>query len=95
MFAKYRSALTKAVSTLLCLGLVSFTVYSVAAAPAWFGPKGETTALSAADDPVRNGLRIVETPNARRVQVQNSQESAIVLLDEWTFTGKTKPSPYK
>ena len=91
MFRKFMSAA-------IVLGLVGFAVYSLAASPAWFKPASPTATLAGADDPVFNGLRIIETPHFRQAQPRtiSADPSAVVLLDEWTYTGgKVKPSPYK
>ena len=81
----------------LCIGIAGFATYSMASAGAWFAPNGNPVPLAASDDPVRNGLRIIETRtvDAPRVQRLANEDPAVILLDDWAFTSKGTPSPYK
>src|SRR5262245_841064 len=83
---------------ILFLALAGFSAYSIAASPGWFRAAAATVQLADADDPVFNGLRIIDTPHFRQAprRTVSADASAVILLDEWTYTGgKVKPSPYK
>ncbi len=83
-------------ATVLCLCIAGFALASLASAGGLFAPQGNPTALQAADDPVHNGFRILDTrsvtPSIRR---ETNEEPAVILLNDWMYTGQTKPSPYK
>lgn len=84
-------------AAILCFGIAGFAIASLASAGSLFAPQGNPTALQSGDDPVRNGLRIIETRRADgpRLQRKEDEDSAVILLDEWVFTDKGKPSPYE
>lgn len=51
--------------------------------------------LARGDDPIRNGLRIIDAPTVATAAPRTADE---VLVTDWTFTGgptKGKPSPYR
>jgi hypothetical protein len=80
------------VATLVILAVPAFALWSLVNGSATYG-----TELARADDPIRNGLRIVEPPVAAVVTARTSREDAAeeIVLNNWNFTGKGKPSPYK
>ena len=79
----------------LCVGISAFAVASLASAGGFFVPEGSPTALRANDDPVRNGLRIIETRGSMARGEIRANDSNFVLLDEFVNTAKSKPSPYQ
>jgi hypothetical protein len=85
------------IAAALCFGIAGFALASLASAGALFAPTGNPTALHAADDPVRNGLRIIETRagDAPGVQRRANEDPTVILLADWIYTGQTKPSAYK
>jgi hypothetical protein len=62
-----------------------------------FVPAGDPAPLEAADDPVKNGLHILEPLHADFNRGKRSvvEKPAIVLLDDWTYTDNPKPSGFK
>jgi hypothetical protein len=79
----------------LCAGLAGFAIVSLASDGSLFAPVGEPTALQRSDDPIHNGLHIMHTrSNSPRLERTWNDESAVILLDNWVFTSKGKPSPY-
>ena len=80
----------------LCLGIAGFAVYSMASGPAFFAPAGSPVQLQASHDPLQNGLRILETRHDRTPRLTRPEQgdSAVLLLDDWSYTDKSKPSPY-
>jgi hypothetical protein len=87
----------KLLAAILCSGIAGFSIYSLFVGSGLFSPTGNPTALQKADDPVRNGFRIIEVRalNAPpRVEQTWSDDSTVILLDNWIFTDKGKPSPF-
>jgi hypothetical protein len=93
-----RPLVQRVLGGVVALAVAGFCGYSLAAAQAWFAPASQVADLDRADDPVHNGLVIVETPRKPQVlprRADNADESPVILLDEWTYTSKGKPSPYQ
>jgi hypothetical protein len=87
----------KLLAAVLCAGIAGFSIFSLLSGSGLFAPTGNPIALQKADDPVRNGLRIIEVRalNApARVEQTWSDDSTVILLDNWIFTDKGKPSPF-
>jgi hypothetical protein len=83
-------------AAILCIGIACFAIASIASDGGLFAPVGNPTALQTADDPVHNGLRIIETraTNSPRIERARNDDSTVILLDNWIYTTKGKPSPY-
>ncbi len=83
--------------TVVCFGIAGFALASLASAGVLFAPQGNPAPLHASDDPVRNGLRIIETHRngAPSLQRKANEDPSVVLLNDWVYTAQTKPSPYK
>jgi hypothetical protein len=80
----------------LCLGIAGFAVYSMASARTFFAPEGNPVQMQASHDPLQNGMRIMETrrESTPRLTRPDHDDATVILLDDWSYTGKTKPSPY-
>jgi hypothetical protein len=81
---------------ILCTGIAGFAIFSLASGEGLFALTGNPTALQMADDPVHNGLRIIDVRavNSPRIERTRNEDSPVILLDNWIFTDKGKPSPY-
>jgi hypothetical protein len=86
----------RVMSACLCLGIAGFAVYSMASAQTFFAPEGAPVQLDASHDPLQNGLRILETrrENGPRLTRPEYDDPTVILLDDWSYTDKGKPSPY-
>jgi hypothetical protein len=79
----------------------SFAAAVVLAVPAYavstMLPGSATATLAESDDPLRNGLRIVDPPVGARSKGTGvtANGDAEVELSDWTFTGKSQSSPYQ
>jgi hypothetical protein len=72
----------------------AYAFYSVAPQIA---ARPASVALADEDDPIRNGMNIVERPTAaspRAEAARSGTDSDLILLTDWVFTSKGKPSPY-
>jgi hypothetical protein len=80
----------------LAIAIGAFCTSSLWSAPSWFAPTQSVKALDRADDPL-HGLAILETVRkpAAAARARAADPDAVILLDEWTFTSKGKPSPYQ
>jgi hypothetical protein len=97
MKTRQGSSLCKAaVSTGLCLGIVGFAVYSMVSAGAFFAPEGSPVPLQSAHDPLQNGLRILQShrEGAPRLTRPDHADPAVILLDDWSYTGKGSSSTF-
>jgi hypothetical protein len=75
----------------IVLAIPVYAVFTVAS-----GTLFATVALADEDDPISNGLKIVNRRTARP-QANASKaggESDVVLLEDWVFTDKGNQSPY-
>jgi hypothetical protein len=81
---------------ILFLGIAGFAGYSLASAQSWFAPVKATARLEASDDPVRNGLNILNHREAVRTEARDPKTGlpTVVQMDDWTYTGKPAVSPY-
>jgi hypothetical protein len=82
-------------ATLVLLSVPIFAICSLIRAGSGSLPD---VVLSSADDPIRNGLRIVEPPvTAAQAGAlpRHVDAAAEVVVNDWTFTDKGKPSPYQ
>jgi hypothetical protein len=72
------------------LALPAYAVCSLAVRPI-----ASDLEIARADDPIRNGFRVVERP-ASATTTQRSQRSVEeVTLSDWVFTSKGNTSPYR
>jgi hypothetical protein len=96
MSSAYLSYVKNALAGVLFLAIFAFALSSVAWAQSWFAPVKVPANLQAADDPVRNGLKIVEKrmPTSVHSPHQVVDTPAMELLNDWSYTSKGKPSPY-
>jgi hypothetical protein len=80
----------------LAIAIGAFCTSSLWSAPSWFAPTQPVKGLERADDPL-HGLAILQTVRrpAASVRARAAEPDAVILLDEWTFTSKGKPSPYQ
>jgi hypothetical protein len=80
----------------LFLAIFGFALCSLGLAQ-WFAPVKSPAQLEATDDPIRNGLKILEkrVPSSAKALHQVVDSPAIELLNDWTYTGKPKPSPFR
>jgi hypothetical protein len=94
MTVLYRNVRT-ILATLVVLSVPTYAVCSLLQCSAGRAPEAE---LARGDDPIRNGLRIVDPPGGSSNSVSAHPKGAEeVLVTDWTFTdggGKGKPSPY-
>jgi hypothetical protein len=76
------------------LSLPAYAVCSLVTSGAVDGRAG--VQLSQGDDPIRNGMRIVDSPAIAASPVASHPASSVeeVNVDTWKFTKKGKPSPY-
>jgi hypothetical protein len=82
-------------ATAVLLAVPAFAVYSLIGG----GFGAPTVELARGDDPIRNGLRIVDEPVVSRRAGTVRTDADDVLVTDWMFTGggsgKGKPSPYQ
>ena len=83
-------------AAVLSIGIAGFAIVSLASGEGVFAPIGNPLALQKADDPVSNGLHIIEVRSgvSPRVHQTWDDDSGVILLDSWIFTEKGKPSPF-
>ena len=79
-------------ATVVLLSVPAYSVYSLVYAGAPAAPGAE---LAPGDDPVHNGLRIVDAPDGARVAPAARGAGDEKLVKDWMFMGKGKPSPYQ
>ena len=73
--------------------LLSIPAFALASLLPGATPGEPGAELARGDDPIRNGLRIVEPPVQARIQSRQADAAEEVVTD-WSFTDKGKPSPY-
>ena len=88
-------ALKRAIAIVFCVIIGGFTVMSLVAPQLLSGAK-ETARLEPGDDPILNGLRILDRSrqDISIANAKNTSNPAIILLNDWSYTGKPKPSPF-
>jgi hypothetical protein len=84
------------VSAGLCLGIVAFAAYSMGSAHTFFAPEGSPVQMQTAHDPLQNGFRILQLHReaAPRLTRPDHHEPAVILLDDWSYTGKGSSSTF-
>lgn len=78
----------------IMLAIPAYAVYSLTAGRA---AAQVNVALADEDDPIHNGLRIVDRPVKTHPQLDSVKIGAdadMVFLPDYVFTNKGKPSPY-
>lgn len=84
--------------TLLAAAVVlSVPAYAVCSLQHGAASRPGNVVLSDSDDPISNGLRIVDLPLPARPQeaaVKAGADKDVLLLTDWTYTDKSKPSAY-
>jgi hypothetical protein len=78
----------------VCCVIAGFAAHTMVTAGTLFAPEGNPIKLESAQEPLLNGLRILETRAADSPRLHKENDETVLLLDEWTFTTKGKPSPY-
>jgi hypothetical protein len=96
MSSTYLSYVKNVLAGVLFLAIFGFALCSMGWAQSWFAPVKTPANLQAADDPVRNGLKIVEKRVSTSVHAPHHvvDTPAMELLNDWSYTSKGKPSPY-
>ena len=89
------TSLRLAKATLIGAVLLALPTYAVCALVTGRAADADVQ-LSQADDPIRNGLRIVDSPVIAASPAASHPASSVeeVNVDTWKFTKKGKPSPY-
>ena len=82
-------------TTLAIVVLLSVPAFSVCSLIHWSTAATPQPDLAAEDDPIRNGLRSVDAPDAPRAAPTTRAASDEVVVKDWVFMGKGKPSPYQ
>jgi hypothetical protein len=91
MIAVILSRTRAALATGVLLAVPAFALWSLVGS----GTASEIE-LARGDDPIRNGLRIVELPLAAHpAAAVPTDDTDEILLTNWNFTSKGKPSPFQ
>jgi hypothetical protein len=90
--------LLKHARTLFAAAMVlAIPAYAIFSMTPGVGARSANVALADEDDPIRNGLNIIARPPAGHPQLDAGKtggDSDVILLTDWVFTAKGKPSPY-